>query len=480
MPTSAHLLGSPQEIWRRQDWVLGLNYQALLERIQQRQLELQDFITPKRYPRVLLVQSDPLEFLAGFMAACLCDCPVFLGNPNWQRSEWQQVLPLVKPHIIWDSSRLPKIAIPDPTPAKSEEQGWILMPTGGSSGQTRFAIHTWSTLAASVDGCQRHFFGDQPDAINSCCWLPLYHVSGLMQFMRSLLTYGTLILLPRQCFAANTALAPDVAAFLDPHSEQPHAYFLSLVPTQLQRLLQQSDARLQWLARFHTILVGGAPAWPALLKAARQHHLRLALTYGMTETAAQVATLDPDQFLLGAAHSGRVLPHAHITVENDQHQRVAANQTGQVIIQCASLCQGYYPQPFTCVDKFCTDDLGYFNEQGGLQIVGRLSRKIISGGENISPEEIELALLGTGMVKDATVFGQPHPDWGQSITAVVVPAANNFSLVELKTTLKQQLSAFKQPKQWYVLPILPRSPQGKIIQSQIRRTLQAQKQGLFR
>ncbi|WP_262561626.1 hypothetical protein [Acaryochloris sp. CCMEE 5410] len=62
--------------------------------------------------------------------------------------------------------------------------------------------------------------------------------------------------------------------------------------TQLQRLLQQGGPRLQWLARF-TPFGGGAPAWPALLQAARQHHLRLALTYGMTETAAQVATLDP-------------------------------------------------------------------------------------------------------------------------------------------------------------------------------------------
>lgn len=470
---SAHLLGSPQELGQRQDWILGLDYQMWLERIQQRQQELQDVIEREGYPRVLLIQSDPLEFLAGLMAACLCDCPVFLGNPHWQCSEWQQVLQLVKPQVIWDASWLPQLDIPEPAPAKPEEKGWILIPTGGSSGQVRFAIHTWATLAAAVEGCQRHFFGGKLDAINSCCWLPLYHVSGLMQFMRSLLTYGKLILLPRHCFSPNTSLTPDIAAFLDSQSEQPHSYFLSLVPTQLQRLLQQSDARLQWLARFRTILVGGGPTWPALLQGARQYHLRLALTYGMTETAAQVATLDPDQFLLGAAHNGHVLPHAQIAIEDEQHQGCLAHQTGQVVIECTSLCKGYYPQLFASSHKFFTDDLGYFNDQRELHIIGRLSRKIISGGENVFPEEIERLILGTGMVKDATIFGQPHPDWGQSITAVVVPAVDSFSLAALQVLLKTQLSPFKQPKQWHVLPRLPRNPQGKIDQSQLRKVLQA-------
>ncbi|WP_299485988.1 2-succinylbenzoate--CoA ligase [Acaryochloris sp. IP29b_bin.137] len=468
-PTSAC---SPQVLWQRQDWMMGLNNQIWLERTGQRQLELQHWIDREQYPRILLVQTDPLEFLAGFMAACLCDCPVFLGNPHWQRSEWQQVLHLANPQIIWGVSQLPKIDIPEPTPTQPKEKGWILIPTGGSSGQIRFAIHTWSTLAASVKGCQRHFFGNQPDAIHSCCWLPLYHVSGLMQFMRSLLTDGQFILLPKHCFSTHPPLVPDIAAFLDSESKQPQQYFLSLVPTQLQRLLQQSDARLQWLARFRTILVGGAPAWPSLLKTARQHQLRLALTYGMTETASQVATLDPNQFLLGAIHNGPVLPHAQITIRDDQLKPVTANTIGQVVIQSDSLCKGYYPQRFASSHQFLTDDIGYFNDYEELHIVGRLSRKIISGGENIFPEEIESVLLGTGMVKDVMVFGEPHPDWGQSITALVVPLSPHFSLPALKSMLANQLSAFKQPQQWHVLPELPRNPQGKIDPAQTRTAVQ--------
>lgn len=294
-----------------------------------------------------------------------------------------------------------------------------------------------------------------------------------MQFMRSLLTHGSLILLPKHCFDNETSLAPEIATFLNPNSEQPHQYFLSLVPTQLQRLLQQGNVRLTWLARFHTILVGGAPTWPALLQVARQHCLRLALTYGMTETASQVATLDPEQFLQGQTDNGQVLPHTQITIADEQHQSLPPHQIGQVVIQSSSLCRGYYPQRFADPDRFVTDDLGYFNDQGDLYIVGRSSRKIISGGENISPEEIEVALLGTGMVRDATVFGQPHSKWGQMVIAVVVPRSASFSLAAVKRTLRDQLSSFKQPKQWIVLSTLPRNSQGKINQTLLREVIQA-------
>lgn len=466
-------LASPKAILaqRQNAWMIGFEHLAWLDRIQQRQQALQAFIARGEYPRVLLVQSNPLEFLAGFMAACLCECPVFLGNPSWRAQEWQQVLTLAQPHLVWSCLRLPEID--QPAPPQSTEQGWIMIPTGGSSGQIRFAIHTWSTLSASVDGCQRHFFGQERQAINSCCWLPLYHVSGLMQFMRSLLTHGQLVFLPKDSFEDGPCRPPQVAAFLDPTSRLPQSYFLSLVPTQLQRLLQQDHSRLTWLAHFRTILVGGAPPWPGLLHAARHHRLRLALTYGMTETASQVATLKPEDFLQGQTHNGQALPHVQITIEDQQYHPLPPDQMGQVIIQGRSLYQGYYPQRCTDLDRLMTHDLGYFNAQGDLHIVGRSSRTIISGGENIFPEEIEAALLGTGMLKDAAVLGQFHAEWGQIVTAVIVPRSASFLLADLKRTLREQLSSFKQPKQWVVLSTLPRNSQGKINQTLLMEEIQA-------
>jgi O-succinylbenzoic acid--CoA ligase len=175
----------------------------------------------------------------------------------------------------------------------------IMIPTGGTSGKIRFAIHTWQTLTASVRGFQAHF---SLNSINSFCILPLYHVSGLMQFIRSLITGGKLFIGSYQ--KLKLGQIPDF-----PNAD----FFISLVPKQLQILLPDYS---EWLGHFKTILLGGAPATPQLLNQARNYQLKLAPTYGMTETASQIVTLKPEEFLQGNNSSGKVLPHAQINCIN--------------------------------------------------------------------------------------------------------------------------------------------------------------------
>jgi O-succinylbenzoic acid--CoA ligase len=183
----------------------------------------------------------------------------------------------------------------------------IMIPTGGSSGKIKFAIHTWDTLMASVRGFTQYF---QLNKVNSFCVLPLYHVSGLMQFMRSFTTGGKLAILPFKELDSSQI-----------YNIEPSEFFISLVPTQLQRLLEKPDL-ITWLSQFETVLLGGAPAWNELLEKARFYRIRLAPTYGMTETASQIATVKPDDFLNGKISSGQTLPHAQITI---------CNQKGEVL-----------------------------------------------------------------------------------------------------------------------------------------------------
>ena len=98
--------------------------------------------------------------------------------------------------------------------------------------------------------------------------------------------------------------------------------------------------------------------------------------------------------------------------------------------------------------------------------MGRASRKIISGGESIFPEEIEAALQETGLVNDAYVVGLPDDDWGQAVT-VMLSLANPTHLEQVQQALKKRLSSYKQPKHWICIQQLPRNPQGKIDQSRI-------------
>jgi len=188
----------------------------------------------------------------------------------------------------------------------------------------------------------------------------------------------------------------------------------------------------------------------------------------MTETASQIATLKPDDFLNGKINSGQILPHAQVTICNQQGEVLPANHIGNITIQTQSLSLGYYPQIVQKQNYLQVDDLGFLDEHGYLNIVGRNSDKIITGGENIYPIEIESAIRATQMVADVCVIGIPDKQWGQALTAIYIPKDTNTSISEIKTAISHQLSRFKIPKHWIPLNTLPRNPQGKINRQQLQ------------
>jgi len=437
-----------------QIWRFEQQRQAFRERVKQRGQELQAWAGD--LPAVLLVERDPVDFLAGFLVASSLGCPIFLGNPDWGLTEWQQIGALVRPNLVWGSA--PLTEQPSAPVFSTSPKGWIMIPTGGSSGKVQFAIHTWETLTASAQGFQA-YFGCHP--VNCFCVLPLYHVSGLMQFVRSLHSGGKLIAAPWKAVAAGQWC-----------NLNPGGYFLSLVPTQLQELLENPQTRT-WLSRFQTVLLGGAPAWPDLLERARLAQIPLAPTYGMTETASQVATLKPEAFLRGQGGCGPALPHALITIQDANGTVLPAQQVGTVVIQAKSLALGYYPDRWFSSRHLKTEDLGFWNSEEGLQIVGRRSQMILTGGEKVLPTEVEAAILATNQVMDICVIGLPDPHWGQAVTAVYVPKEERVSAATLKPFLSGQLSRFKHPKHWIAVARLPRSPQGKINREQVQQLARA-------
>ncbi|WP_424100252.1 2-succinylbenzoate--CoA ligase [Moorena producens] len=459
-----------------EQWLIGYDSQQLHQLIEQYCQQFSQ-LSQEKAPKILLVEQSPLKFLAAFVAAVASNCYVFLGNPHWVKLEWQQVLNQIHPDLIIGElasiiepsllnnqhSRLnKKYSIINNKPS-----ALIMIPTGGSSGKIRFAIHTWKTLMASVAGFHQ-YFGNKP--VNSFCVLPLYHVSGLMQFMRSLTTGGRMVILPFKALKAGEGRDID-----------PKEFFISLVPTQLAKLINEDAA--DWLSRFRTVLLGGAPAWESLLTQARQYGIPLAPTYGMTETASGVVTLKPEDFLSGNSGNnscGQVLPHAKVKIRNGTGEIVEALSTGVITIEAKSLCHGYY-SPSTNLaleselsklpNRFQTlqsDDLGYFDQQGYLYTVGRRSNKIITGGENVFPAEVEQVIRGTGLVSDVCVIGLPDDYWGQVVTAVFVPSSDQVSVAMVQQKVNGNLSKFKCPKDWVAVESLPRNGQGKLNYEQVK------------
>ncbi|MEB3274166.1 MAG: AMP-binding protein [Prochlorothrix sp.] len=447
-------------------------------------------------------------------------------------------------------------------PSRSPLQaGWILISTGGSSGQLRFVIHTLETLGAAVDGLRRSSLIPAPGHIHSFCTLPFHHVSGLMQGLRSWGTGGQLVTLPFKTLETALLQTPNqLAAY--PLNQLP--FCLSLVPTQLQRLLA-APAAPAWLAQFALIFLGGAPPWPTLLDRGRALGLPLAPTYGMTETAAMVTVLAPKDFLQGRSGAGPALPHVSLTVAPGAGQGPNSEPIGPLHIQTPALGLGDYslqvsssradlpadlpatPQglaqqlgyppetgpPVTARDgtstrdeankegiptlhiwerdRFCPDDWGRVGTHGSLELLGRESSKIITGGENVFPAEVEAAIWASGVVTDVVVLGQPDSVWGERVVAVYVPQKGGLkssdkdrphsqfhsqfhsrsqteskpdspsqetdSVTEIEPTtiethlrrwVRQHLAAYKCPKQWIQRDRLPRNAQGKLDRSQLQ------------
>ncbi|MEO7414330.1 MAG: AMP-binding protein [Opitutaceae bacterium] len=347
---------------------------------------------------------------------------VFLCDPKWGEGERMALA------LAANQSELanPKIEI---------SRGWLGLPTGGTSGGVRFARHDEHTLSAAVRGFCAHF---QIERVNAVDVLPPFHVSGLMARVRCAATAGDH--LPWDWKRLEARDLPGLRP-------APGGWVISLVPTQLQRLLA-SPATLEWLRGFRLILIGGGPIWPALAEAAAQARLPISLSYGMTETAAMIAAQRPGEFLAGARDSGIPLEHA----------RIALNGEGVITVAGASLFRGYFPE-LREQREFVTEDLGQIDGNGRLDILGRRDAVIITGGKKVQPAEVEAALLASGEFTDVAVIGMPDPEWGQTVVACYRATAGEEPNLQHAV---EKLPAYQRPKRFVAVTDWPRNAQGKV------------------
>ena len=400
--------------------------------------------------------AEPLAFSASFLAFCRSGVDLFLFNPKWGRQEEQVALRIARPHwaLVDAEEGVEVVSVEDPGPESEGERPEpmrVMIATGGTTGSVRFAIHDWSTLTAATLGFQQFVNCDKA----AChCVLPLYHVSGFMQLIRALLTGGAIVY-------------GRVDAFEETHQlllkSEPQGRFLSLVATQLERLMRNAR-HTSFLREYLAVFVGGGPVPASLLQRCRDLRIPLAPTYGMTETAAQVATLTPERFLRGESSLGSPLPHARIDIVPEQNPRATLprGQAGLVRIACSSLFKGYYGEGAAAViSEFVTTDLGRFESDCSLSVFGRADRVIISGGEKIDLGEIERAVERSGLIRDVVAFGLKDSEWGEKLAVAYAPKEASLNEVALREAVAGELAGFKMPKLWKACGEIPRNEAGK-------------------
>jgi O-succinylbenzoic acid--CoA ligase len=262
------------------------------------------------------------------------------------------------------------------------------------------------------------------------CPMPLTHVGGLSIPIRSAI-YGTTAVLHGR-FDTEAVLAE----LMDPGRR---ITLVSLVPTMLARLL---DAGLHAPPTLRWALLGGGPIPAALLERASAAQVPVAPTYGMTEACSQIATF------------GWPLPGVDVDVAAD----------GEVLVRGPIVSSGAVSED----GWLHTGDLGRCDASGRLEIIGRKSDTIVSGGENIAPAEVEAVLLEHPAVADAAVHPRADAEWGEAAVATVV-LRDGLSAApdELRAHCAARLAAFKVPKAVEFAEALPRTPSGKLLRRQL-------------
>jgi O-succinylbenzoic acid--CoA ligase len=266
------------------------------------------------------------------------------------------------------------------------------------------------------------------------CCLPATHVAGLQVLVRSLVS-GT------EPVLAERADAETVAGSGCAH--------VSLVPTQLQRLLLGPAVPL---AGFSSVLLGGAAAPASLLEAARAAGVPVVTTYGMTETCG------------GCVYDGVPLDGVRVAIRGDDDDSPAEER---IWIGGPVLFSGYRGQlaaPAALRDGwFRTGDLGRLDSSGRLVVRGRADDVINTGGHKVVPGEVAAALQTCPGVKDVAVLGQPDPEWGARVIAVVVPAdpADPPALELLRLHVRERLPRYAAPSRVVMVDAVPMLPSGK-------------------
>jgi malonyl-CoA/methylmalonyl-CoA synthetase len=246
------------------------------------------------------------------------------------------------------------------------------------------------------------------------------------------------------------------------------------VPTFYTRLLAEPGLTRESTARMRLFVSGSAPLLAETHVEFEERTGQVILErYGMTETG--MLTSNP---LKGERRPGSVgppLPGTEVRVVDEDDAPIPAGENGHVQVKGPNVFAGYWKMPernleeFTLDGWFRTGDMGALSGDGYLTIAGRSKDLIITGGYNVYPKEIELALDALPGVRESAVVGVPHPDFGEAVMAVVVPEAGATPTEgEIVAALKASLANFKVPKRIYVVEELPRNAMGKVQKNVLR------------
>lgn len=334
-------------------------------------------------------------------------------------------------------------------PPRDPGPGQVVLGTSGSTGARKWVQLSAAALSASAAATHARLGGPGRWLLA----LPTQHVAGLQVLVRAALAGERAAILNLRHGFDPASFATATAAQLAGDAGR---RYTALVPTQLTRLL---DTDPEPLTGFDAVLLGGAAAPEQLLRRARTAGVPVVSTYGMTETAG------------GCVYDGWPLDGIRLRLDGDP---------GSVEVSGPMLATGYLDAPEDTARAFRDGwfrscDLGRFDPQGRLRVLGRADDVIVTGGLNVAPDEVEAVLTGLPGVAAACVVGVPDPEWGERVTAVVIPEdpGRPPDPGALRVAAHHLLSAAQLPKEIILCDALPLRGVGKPDRTAVRAMLAA-------
>lgn len=433
-----------------------------------------------KWPVAFLSESS--DVLIFCIAACWkLGIPFIPINPKVKNEELKNYLDALKPVLIFCDGNnrrrlgddnvikmdenfflnsfthdIRNMELPEPD-SIDKEQIFGYFFTSGTSGNPKIVpLKRRQILSASKSSAQN--FKPDPNHFWLLC-LPLNHIGGISIILRSVI-YESAI------YRLGEFHEEMVKEFL---GENQRFQAASLVPTMLKRLLD--DPLFKTHRDFKSILLGGGPVTENLLRKSAERGIPIVSSYGMTETCAQIIAnplLAPSGMYTPLKSVGKPFPPNEIQIRDDNGKVLGKNQSGALWLKGPQVFDGYYNKEenerrFDQDGWFNTGDFGHMNGFGHIFIESRRNDLIITGGENVNPNEVEEAMLKLPTIKEAVVIGVPDEEWGQKITAVVtLKNGKTPQIDEIREQLKDSLTDFKIPKELKIVKDFPKTETGKV------------------
>lgn len=340
------------------------------------------------------------------------------------------------------------------------EDPLVMLFTSGTTGHPKLVVLTvrnvFTSAVASADR-----LGVLPTD-RWCSPLGLHNMGGLAPIYRTVIDGTSLLLAP-------TKTEPLLEVL-----REYEATGVSLVPVLLDRLLDAGTLP----DSLRSILLGGAPASAALIERCGDRGVPVYPTYGMTETASQIATARPAEATADPGTVGRPLFLTTVTIVDPSGQPVSTGQTGEIVVSGPTVTPGYHQDPQATAAAFCefgfrTGDIGYLDADHRLWIDGRADDRIVTGGETVDPNEVVGVLCDHPAVSEATVVGVADAEWGERVGALLEPErSGTVDREAIETHCRSRLSGHKQPR-IIAFGSIPRTASGTVDREAVRDRLAA-------